>query len=285
MKINMQLNTLALCAAAAAAALLMAPDSGAATLTSVGTTGVFDENTQTINSIDLDPTGNLAAFKSAVATAYANNLGGVIDWEAGVNANASSTSPGDTFASGATISASYGVSAANLLQFTFDRDIALYSNNVANQVNVLSSDPNAAHGNNAILPNATGGSGDQFLITFSSANVAEVGLGMLARSTYFSNVGFRATATYSDSSTAIINYTLGPTLGDGAGSSDTFLHFAAAPGLTISSVYIETTNLGSSNTAQARPILDDFGFILVPEPSSLALLGLGGLLIARRRRA
>jgi len=57
--------------------------------------------------------------------------------------------------------------------------------------------------------------------------------------------------------------------------------FGFSPGDTLNSVYIENIDSGSGTSDP------DFIFagLTVPEPSSLALLGLGGLIVMRRRRA
>lgn len=46
--------------------------------------------------------------------------------------------------------------------------------------------------------------------------------------------------------------------------------------------WLNTPTFTSNTTVQS---LSDLGYVVVPEPTSLALLGLGGLLVARRRRA
>lgn len=48
---------------------------------------------------------------------------------------------------------------------------------------------------------------------------------------------------------------------------------------------IDSINFEATNTEQAADVaIDRIAFTVVPEPGSMALLGLGGLLIARRRR-
>ena len=48
--------------------------------------------------------------------------------------------------------------------------------------------------------------------------------------------------------------------------------------------YFDVEVFSETDTTAATLTIYDAGFALVPEPSSLALLGLGGLLLARRRR-
>jgi hypothetical protein len=256
--------------------------SNAATITTAGTSGVFDENIDAANQLDVQqPSGTLAAFKSAVATAYANNLGGVIDWETGVTATPSVTTSSNNTLS--TVNVAYGTSATQTLALTFDRSMELYTNDINNQIQALSQ--NGASWHNAVLPQGTAASSVAYNMSFGGAQVIEIGAAMPSRSTFAANgvtaVNFRATATFSDATTSVINYGMGGVPGTG----DTFLHFAAPAGETITSfsvTWLSETG-GTLANGQRRPVMDDFAFILIPEPS-VAVLSLAGLSLAFRRR-
>ena len=255
---------------------LISPTVDGATIASVGTTGTFDAAAG--GAIDNDPTGSLSAFKTAVTTAYNNNLGGVINWETATGMSPSPTAsaagvPNNVMT---TIGVSYGTSASQTLTITFDRNISLFTNNLNGQVADLTNG-----GTNSIIPEATTAAGVAYRMTFSGATVSEIGLGMLARTTYGTNgANFRATATFNDLTTSLINYSVT------SGATDTFLHFAAPSGKSISFVDVTWVSDGSTalTNGARRPMMDDFGFIVIPEPSVAVMSGLAalGLLIRRR---
>lgn len=253
---------------------LTAATAQAATIIEVGTTGVYDPNNRIENQY---PASSLASFKTAVSAAYTNNLGGSIDWEDnrlvtqdGAALGTSNTSANNDLQN---ITARYGAGAGDTLAISFDLQMALYRNDVAGQVSSLT-------GTNSLL--TFGVNTVAYTMTFG-AGVVEIGAGALSRSTYGTNgVDFRATATFSGAGTSAIDYLLGGT----AGGSDSFLHFAAPAGQTISSLRVEyiDDNGGNLTNGQRRPVLDDFGFIVVPEPSSSMLIGLSFLTVALIRR-
>lgn len=142
-------------------------------------------------------------------------------------------------------------------------------------------------GTNAIVTNGTATVDLGFTMSFSGPGGIEIITGMLSRSTYAANrataVNFRAPATFSDTTTSVINYSLGGT----AGASDTFLHFVAPTGKTISSFGVTWLSKAGASPAlangQRRPVMDDFGFVVIPEPSSALLLLSGAHGFALRR--
>lgn len=95
------------------------------------------------------------------------------------------------------------------------------------------------------------------------------------------NGSWNATATFSDGSTLVFNDVAFAET-DTANTLDTFFGAVAPTDTWITSFIIETT------TASSNTWLDDVGFTtaVVPEPSSIALVGLGGLItLVRRRRS
>ncbi|WP_338685754.1 hypothetical protein [Haloferula helveola] len=251
-----------------AIALMVGPiPASAVVITEAGSTGEFDENADATNAVDVEnPAATLAAFKTAVQTAFDNDLGGVVDWETGVTATASATTASNNTLS--TVDVAYGTSGTKTMRITFDRVMELYTNDVNSQVNVLSQ---AGTSHNSILPQGTAPTAVIFTMSFTGAEVSELGAAMPSRTTFgASGVTFDVTANFSGGGSS----TLSDTIGNVPGDDDTFFHFAAPVDEFISSLtiaYASDNGQGLAN-GQRRPVLDDFGFIAedaLPPPDAL----------------
>jgi hypothetical protein len=240
------------------------------------TTGIFDENTDATNAIDVQVEPNtLAPFQTAVLSAFTNDLGGVIDWETGTTVRSSSTT--DPRNNVFHVDATYGAGAGKSLRVSFDRSMELYTNNINSQVLVLSRLGTAK--SNALIPGGTTALGLEYNLTFNGAPVIELGAAMPSRNTYATSgvtaVNFRATVTFNSSAPVTRDFSIGGT----PGTSDTFLHFTAPPGDTITGFGVkwisETGGTAPLTNGQRRPILDDLGFILAA-PSSTYAAWIGG---------
>ncbi len=90
----------------------------------LNTVGVYDENTTQTNTIEKSATGTdtitAATFSSLVATAFAANLGGFIDFDTDGSDTDNAAANGIVLvdANGDSFTASYGVSQANSLKIT-----------------------------------------------------------------------------------------------------------------------------------------------------------------------
>lgn len=243
------------------------------------TVATYDENTTQTNTIEVDPASpgsiisssatnavNLADFTSAVATAYNNNLGGVIDFESG--------SLGQQAILGANGS---GNELKMDLSFT-GWEIAVAGGSERTPISG-SNRLNADASSGGVSASMTFGdfydAGDNLL---SGYGISEIGITMLARDNR--NWNGTVEVTFSDATTD--SYSISG-LGDyGSGLlEDTFLGFSAPAGTFITG--ISFTDSGSSGGYTLTT--DDLGVVVVPEPSTYAILfGLAGLGLALRNR-
>jgi hypothetical protein len=240
--------------------------------------GVYDPAGQP-NSVDNDiltlggiitsqPTGafGVAAFTTDVATAFANNMGGVIDFESG--------SVGDTTARlGVVHSLGLNISFTGFTAFT----------GAANGRIPIS-------GDNRLNGDRSGSIDFGGLFDVATNNplpdyrISQVGLTMLARENPRDWSG-TVTATFSDTTTASysISQLGGYTVQDPPLANppeDTFLGFTAPAGLSITAISFNQTGGGQFTLS-----VDDLGIIAIPEPSTyVAILGLIGLAVVAWRR-
>jgi hypothetical protein len=232
------------CGMAVIASLVMAASASAASI-NVNTVGTINGNGLTILEAG-GSTVNLTTFASDIATAFANNTGGVWDFE------------GTTFniLDGETATLSYGISLANSLVLTVNNDGGI-------DINQSNNPGEATSGSNVL---GLGGGANTRTFTLSTG-LLELGIINTDR-----NGADRLpvlTVTFQDNTTASTS---------GANADDWYFHgFKTTEANPIMSFAISQNNFVR---------YDDLGFVVVPEPSTMALAGLGlaSLAVLRRRR-
>jgi hypothetical protein len=209
----------------------------------------------------------LANFQTLMTGAFASNTGGVINFENAtgwVNSNGgAATAFGDGAANPVTVS--YGVAQSESISFwRTDVDanlvpLAIDSNN-NNGTNVVS-------GTNYMGVRTTGTP-----VNFAfSKPLSAIGFSLVPRG-QLRNVSMTATL---ENSSLIVGSTEQITASNTPGPF--FWGFVAPVGNRIVGLRIDSPN-GFSR-------FDDLGFVAVPEPGSIALIGLAGLVLVTRRRA
>jgi hypothetical protein len=233
--------------------------------------GVYD-NANNANKVDTNASGSavtatgatdVAGFTANVATAFAANRGGVIDFDSGGGSAISATNDAIRF--------TYG-GGAKSFTVTSSRDVrtATYGSATPISSNTQFDLPDAVEGTQTLtltFGGIVGGDPGEIIsaiaLTANSRNSVA--------STVSMNVGLS-----DGSSSSVLSHALATT----AGADDTFYGFVAPDGLGITSLTITRTG---------RVPFDDLGFITTaptpaPEPGVVGVLGAGMVGVMGRRR-
>jgi hypothetical protein len=199
-----------------------------------------------------------ADFATDVAAAWGADLGGVIDF-------------GDAFDLGnSAIESSYAGVAA--LPVTLTADVPFIGVSGFGSVNETST-PNAMHFD------VFGGAPAPEIITVSLDGPAASEVGFAALSRDPNGGTLVVTGLFSDGSSDVRTITMPAVLGSG----NTFVHFAAPAGETVTGFIWDQTGITPEPDFDKFVGLDDFGFVVIPEPATAGLLAMTGLALLRRR--
>ncbi|MCC7475223.1 MAG: PEP-CTERM sorting domain-containing protein [Pirellulales bacterium] len=249
------------------------------------TTGTYDETTNQGNNVDTEADDNnisLADFKTLIADAFVNDLGGVVDFdttESGTTGlGGADTGSGSSSGGSNVMNAVYGTSQSNDMVITrLHREGGSTTNNfkVAASASGFESisGASAADADQKYLY-STGSGSYGFRLTFSQP-IWAFGI------TFLSRVSDSVDMQVGLSDGSVIDFT-DETIDASVGTDDTFFGYRETAGRTISYIRLASNNDGTYGR------YDDLAFIVVPEPASVGsflLMGLGGCLAVRRRLA
>lgn len=225
------------------------------------TTGIYDETVNT-NVVDRAAGSNPSdltsynSFKSFIASEFAAGRGGVINFDSWVLSDGTT----DTSTNFKTIDARYGPGLSSSLIITRIGNTGNFTLR-SDQYETIGT---PISGNTALRSNTY-----DHKYTFSTA-LTHIAYTVLSRN---ASRSITATVTYSDETTDVLT----STIATGTTANDTFFQFTAPEGKSIISLYTTATGNGYFD-------IDDMAFVVVPEPSVIALGILGTLPLFRRRR-
>ena len=245
--------------------------------------GVYDEQTYQTNAVDfvagaaagseaivIDTVAEYEAYKAAVASAFAAGTGGVLNFDENRWGEVSNGLAIDVLFSGGSKSLAITPSSTS---GTVSLDGNLTNRKAISGGSGAANLPVGLPGG-VITAGTTNMTFTVGALTGGDAGeiVGSFGATLLSRTSR--DLGtVQAVATLDDSSTATASYAVGAMA---AGTGDTFFGFVAPAGRSIASVAFTWSGDVTS--------FDDVAFTTVPEPATMALLAVGGLIAIRRRR-
>ena len=260
-----------------------------ATANAAALVGTYDEQATQANSVNQSATFatgtggataanvlNAATFKTAVEAAFTAGIGGVLDFDSQINIDDQVPTTGITSPVGVTFD-----SGSKSLDVTFSLssgEKVFRQGNLSNRTPISASN-GSTPGFALTTEDETPGT---LTISFSGVDgspleqVSSAGFTFLSRTSRDFGV-VSGVATFSGGGTATASFTNTTFT---AGAQDTFFGFVAPTGQAITSISISTAN-------EYQFSIDDLGLVTstVPEPGSLALMGLGGFMMVLRRRS
>lgn len=226
--------------------------------------GTYDESAVQSNAVDTSATSDgqntlsLATFSARVATAFAANRGGVIDFDNG------------TLAGPNTIEATFGVDQTRTITIT-----NASSSSVTQGSTTLSTPISDGSKLGKAGPAAPFSTWNDFLFDFDpNDRIGAVGGTILSNFAVIGspvgNVFGRVRYTDGSFTPSVISFV---SSGAGLGADDTFWGFQAPTGLFIDRFELTITN-------DVAAALDDLAFIVVPEPGGRILVFMASLTMA-----
>lgn len=215
-----------------------------------------------------------SAFTTAVAGAFTGNTGGVINF--GTSASADAQQLNITYGGAKTFSVTstlgFGSGATGTSQLIDIRANLTTITPISGTTALLPNQQNGIQSWTFNFSGITGGAIGEAITTTGFTLLSRSGTSQDATVEWFLNGSATAAASQTD------------TFDNSNGGDNTFFSYTAPAGSAITGFRI--TYLGATGTNDRRLGIDDLGFItgVIPEPSSMMLLGLGALSCLSRRR-
>jgi len=224
-------------------------------------------------TVDGASTVSLATFTADVAAAHAAGVGGVVNFDGVADGTV------DTV-----IDAVFASKTVTITNANPSNDGYAFENSLGSCTPISGSEATLSNMLASQSDNDDPAGREDYAFSFDAADkVVAVGLTVLSRDSAFSfPATYEGTVTFSDSTTVSVS----SSVAKGDGTDDTFFGFrSSTDGVYITGLELDGTSTSGNAGAVPFTAVDDLGIITIPEPGSMSLLAIGGLVaLARRKR-